>query len=550
MVTSSFFDHLFPSAPASLIPWSWIASRFFLSLLLFLSWWAWRKEEKLGDAGQVGKQMVYTMAGLLTLGSFLFFAFVPLPRAYYPELFFGRPEEFVPGLFFLLALIGYLRKGHWKTNTFEHWLVLSVLVGLVGQVAYMSFSYQLFDGMFDVAHLLKKISYVLVLVGLLTSMYHLFRRAEDSVEEIRAASEALRESEKQFRDLYNNAPAAYLAVGKDARIQRANEQTTHLLGYALDEVIGRPVFDLYADTPAGKEKARQVFQRFVAGEQTRDEELQMRHADGRLIWIGLTVEPVRDAHGEILETRSIVIDITERKQAEAALQKYADELKRSNKELEQFAYVVSHDLQEPLRTVNSFVKLLEKRYQGQLDADADTFIGFIVDGTSRMQALIRDLLGLSRVGLHTLKQEAIDVNELLGRTLSGMQTTLVEAEAEVTHDALPTVEADATQLSLLLQNLISNAVKFRGDSPPCVHVSAHRSNGSWRFAVQDNGIGIKVDLQERIFEVFRRLHSRNKYDGTGIGLAICKKIVERHGGRIWVESEEGQGATFFFTIPA
>ncbi|MCH8961428.1 MAG: PAS domain S-box protein, partial [Bacteroidetes bacterium] len=340
IVTSTAFASSFPSVPSHLIPWSWVASRFFLSLMLFLSWWAWHKEKELGEARWFNNRTVQSIAGGLTVASFLFFAFVPLPRAYYPELFFGRPEEFVPGLFFLLALIGYVRKGHWKTDPFEHWLVLSIIVGLVGQVVFMSFSYHLFDGMFDIAHSLKKVSYVFVLVGLLISMYHLFRQAEDSVEEIKAAGEALRESEEQFRDLYDNAPAAYLSVGRDGRIRRANEQTAHLLGYALDDVIGRPVFDFYADTPVGEEKARQIFQRFIAGEQTRDEELQMRHADGRLIWISLTVDPVRSADGEIIETRSIVIDITDRKQAEAVLQKYAAELKRSNEELEQFAYPV------------------------------------------------------------------------------------------------------------------------------------------------------------------------------------------------------------------
>ncbi|MCH8961175.1 MAG: hypothetical protein IH820_07555, partial [Bacteroidetes bacterium] len=202
IVTSSFFDHLFPSVPSSLIPWSWIASRFFLSLMLFLSYWAWRREQRRGKAGTIREWTVYGVAGLLTAGSFLFFAFVPLPRAYYPELFFGRPEEFVPGLFLLLALVGYARKGQWKTDAFEHWLVLSILVGLMGQVVFMSFSYELFDGMFDMAHLLKMVSYVCVLVGLLISMYPLFRQAEDSIEEIRAVDEALQESEERFQDVY------------------------------------------------------------------------------------------------------------------------------------------------------------------------------------------------------------------------------------------------------------------------------------------------------------------------------------------------------------
>ncbi len=254
------------------------------------------------------------------------------------------------------------------------------------------------------------------------------------------------------------------------------------------------------------------------------------------------------ANRELAEANRTLEDKVARRTAK--LEASQAQLKRSNEELEQFASVASHDLQEPLRTINSFVKLLEKRYKGQLDKDADIFIGYIVDGSERMQALIRDLLAFSRVGRQELERQPVNVCAVLQQTLAGIQTSLDEAGAEVAIDPMPTVEGDATQLGQVFQNLISNGIKFRGEAAPRVHVSALREEGAWRFSVKDNGIGIKKKYQQKIFEIFQRLHSRSQYEGTGIGLATCKKIVERHGGRIWVESEEGQGTTFYFTIPA
>jgi len=255
-----------------------------------------------------------------------------------------------------------------------------------------------------------------------------------------------------------------------------------------------------------------------------------------------------EAHARALQAENERKELELEKARETA--HLVEQLKRSNEELEQFASLVSHDLQEPLRTITSFVALLKMRYQGQLDEDADTFIGYITEGSARMLALIRDLLSFSRLGRQELEYQAVDMRAVLEWTLAGIQTALEEADAEVIIDPLPTVEGDATQLGMVFQNLIANAVKFRGEAAPRVHVSALRQNGDWRFAVRDNGIGIKEAYQEKIFEIFERLHNRSEYEGTGIGLATCKKIVERHGGRIWVESEEGGGTTFFFTIPA
>ncbi|MBI2954676.1 MAG: PAS domain-containing sensor histidine kinase [Chloroflexi bacterium] len=254
------------------------------------------------------------------------------------------------------------------------------------------------------------------------------------------------------------------------------------------------------------------------------------------------------------------MDIAERKRAEEELREAHDtleqkvrertaDLARSNADLQQFAYVASHDLQEPLRAIAGYVQLLARRYQGKLDADADDFIIHAADGAARMQALIDDLLAYSRVNTQGQSLKPTDSSAVLERVLASFRLVVEKNGAVVTHDQLPTVMADASQLSQLLQNLIGNAIKFHGKEPPRVHISAEQKGDEWVFAVRDNGIGIAPQYFERIFLLFQRLHGRARYPGTGIGLAICKKIVERHGGRIWVDSEAGKGATFYFTIP-
>jgi signal transduction histidine kinase len=243
-------------------------------------------------------------------------------------------------------------------------------------------------------------------------------------------------------------------------------------------------------------------------------------------------------------------EIHRRRQAEQALAQSAAELQRSNRDLEDFAHIVSHDLQAPLRSVISFCTLLQRRYEGQLGSDADEFIGFAIGGAQRMQTLIRDLLAFSRVGTSGNEFVTTDCQAVCNEVLANLKAEIDDSGAVVTCDALPTLQADRTQLAQLFQNLIGNAIKFRGEQRPRIHVAVRPENGQWRFSVRDNGIGIDAKYAERIFQAFRRLHAHEDYPGTGMGLAICRRIVERHGGRLEVTSTPGEGSEFWFTLPA
>jgi light-regulated signal transduction histidine kinase (bacteriophytochrome) len=257
----------------------------------------------------------------------------------------------------------------------------------------------------------------------------------------------------------------------------------------------------------------------------------------------------QDAEKKSIRMVGVAQDITKRKLAEAALLQRTEELARSNTELVQFAYVASHDLQEPLRMVSSYVQLLARRYAGKLDADADVFIGFAVDGAKRMQHMINDLLAFSRVTTKGHGFEPVEADAALKLALVNLKMAIEESQASVTFDPLPVVNADSAQLTQLFQNLIGNAIKFRRKEPPQVHVSVEKRAREWEFSVRDNGIGIEPQHLERIFVIFQRLHTAAQFPGTGIGLAICKKIAERHGGNLWVSSQPGAGSTFHFTIP-
>ncbi len=365
------------------------------------------------------------------------------------------------------------------------------------------------------------------------------------------AEKYLAQMEGRYRGLLEAAPDAMVVVNQAGDIVLLNLQAEKQFGYRRDELLGQKVKNiipegfaerLIADGLRSAEDA--LAQRIGTGI-----ELIARRKDGSEFPIELMLSPL-DSAGGILVTAAIR-DITVRKDAEKALAHKVEELSRSNEELGQFAYIASHDLQEPLRMVASYTQLLSRRYTGKLDADADEFIAFAVDGANRMQRLIQDLLTYSRVGTKANHLRNISSEDALQRAQINLQRSIEDSGALVTHDPLPAVMADETQLIQLFQNLIGNAIKYQAPGTPRVHISVTENGGdSWTFSVRDNGLGIDPKYFERIFGMFQRLHKRDEFDGTGIGLAICKKIVERHGGNISVESALGEGSNFRFALLA
>ncbi len=287
----------------------------------------------------------------------------------------------------------------------------------------------------------------------------------------------------------------------------------------------------------------------ATGEVVRNDEIEILRGDKTKGAVSVSSAPVRDMNGVMRYGVVTFTDITERKMAEEELTRLNAALERSNQELEQFAYIASHDLREPLRMVASFSQLLSQRYSGKMDADADEFINYIIDGATRMDSLVNDLLEYSRVTSQAKPFAPTNLNQVIGEVTKNLSVMIEESGADVRWGVLPVVVAERSQMFQLFQNLISNAIKFRGAETPSIRIRTQNLGMEWLICVSDNGIGIDPDYHAKIFEIFQRLHSREKYPGTGIGLAICRKIVEHHGGRIWVESGEGKGSTFSFTIP-
>jgi PAS domain S-box-containing protein len=428
-------------------------------------------------------------------------------------------------------------------------------------------------------------------------------RAETRTDEANARTDeanartvqATHATELRYRRLFETAQDGILILdAATGQVVDANPFLKDLLGYSQEEFLGRKLWEI--GPFKGEDASKSAFAELQVNDRLHYEGLPLETKDGRRV----EVEFISNAYlvGETRLIQCNIRDITERMRvtqalaaanielafqveekskradelavinmertvanAELAFQvgekgKRADELAvinteltRSNAELEQFAYVATHDLQEPLRAVASCVQLLQKRYEGKLDERADEFITHAVDGTKRMQTLINDLLAYSRISTHAQEFTATNCETVLDAAMANLMVAIAESSAAVTADALPTVIGDATQLTQLFQNLIGNALKFRGERPCIIHIGVVRRDGDWRFSVVDNGIGMEPQYFERVFLVFQRLHTREEYQGTGIGLAICKKVVERHGGRIWAESKPGQGATFCFTIP-
>ncbi|MBI4056393.1 MAG: PAS domain S-box protein [Elusimicrobia bacterium] len=372
------------------------------------------------------------------------------------------------------------------------------------------------------------------------------------------AEKIIIESEKRFVQLIESLPVAVFVVDADGKPYYANRASLALLGKGINPKVGlEGLSQIYQSYVAGTDQLypvdRTPIARALRGETCVVDDVEIHQGDKNIL-LEVAASPILDSTGNIQYAVMAFKDITERKLAEEeralrlAESARAEELARSNTELEQFAYIAAHDLQEPLRMISAYTQLLAKRYTGKLDKDADEFISYASGGAKRMSLLLRGLLAYARIGTQNKKLESTDCSVVLEQTLANLKIAIEKSNVRVTHDPLPMVMADSLQLAQLFQNLISNAIKFSGKDPR-IHISAERTGTHWTFSVKDNGIGMEVQYTDRIFSIFQRLHTEDEYPGIGIGLAVCKKIVERHHGKIWVESEPGKGSTFFFTLP-
>ncbi|MGB9937321.1 MAG: sensor histidine kinase [Methanobacterium sp.] len=365
--------------------------------------------------------------------------------------------------------------------------------------------------------------------------------------ELEKACNSVKESETQFRNLAENSPDLIIRINKDLEYVYINSTVRDITGQSSESVIGKKIDEVGLPKEYMSYWKDNYLKLFKSGEIIHDE-YEFPTVRG-IRFFKTTVVPEYNSEGEIETALTIIRDITERKELEDELKELVNELQRSNEELQQFAYIISHDLQEPLRTISSFIQLLEMRYKGKFDKDADEFMDYINDGSTRMRQMIQDLLQYSRVTTRGGEFKPVSAESILQNTISNLKVAINENKAKITYDRLPAVTVDDKQLSRVFQNLILNAIKFkREDEDPRIHISARKDNNDYVFSVSDNGIGIEEKYFDRIFTIFQRLHTQDEYKGTGIGLAIVKRIIERHGGRIWVESSPGRGSTFYFTL--
>jgi PAS domain S-box-containing protein len=372
-------------------------------------------------------------------------------------------------------------------------------------------------------------------------------QGQDITERVEAEV-ALRGTRDFLQNLLDYANAPVIVWDPDLRITLFNHAFERLTGRSADEVRGQPIEVLF---PADERRqaAMGLIQRAMAGERWETVEIPIAHVEGEVRTVLWNSATLRGLDGETVATIAQGHDITQRKRAEADLQRAVTQLEATNAELAVLMSVASHDLREPLRAVVTGMQLMERRHGAELSPAARELLSRAVGGAGRLGRLMEDILAYARAGSVALSPERVDCAALVERVVDDLQGVMGETGATVTCDPCPVVTADPTMLGRVFQNLVTNALKFRGTEPPVVAITAEQQGGEWVFSVSDNGIGMSRDDVERIFRPFERLHGRHEYEGTGVGLAICRRVVERHGGRIWAESEEGKGSTFYFTLP-
>ncbi|MET0087894.1 MAG: PAS domain S-box protein [Sedimenticola sp.] len=689
VVTSTWIAPLIPSTLSSLIPWSWVASRIFLAVMLLLGLWASRREKRLGERGRLDHRLVYFGAILFSLACFLFFALMPLPIAYYPDLYqVYRPQEFIPASIFLLALVGYLRDGRWRNHALEHWLVLALIISVLGQTVFMPYSHELFDLEFDMAHFLKKASYICVLTGLLINMLFLYRQADQTVQlqqeigERKQVEKELGKSEQRFRALVETSSDWIWEVDTQGRYVYVSPIVEKMLGYRPEEVLGKTPFDFMPE-----EEVQRIAQTFMAVVEAQQPfsalENVNRHKDGHLVTLETSGTPIIDAGGNFLGFRGVDRDISERKlleqkereahdqlltvfeavdepiyvsdpesheliyinhcfkkywgtdalgtkcyktiqnrdtpcpyctndkifgdnlgqtyiwemqneineiwfrcvnkairwtddrmmrfqfasnineikQAEQERSHYRENLERevqrrtreletANKDLEGFSYSVSHDLRSPLRAIDGFVSILEEDYAPKLDEEGLRLLGIVSENANKMGQLIDDILAFSRAGRLQLEQVEVDMNTLVKEVWAGLKQERKDRNYQFRHSDLQVVSGDIRALRQVWQNLLANAIKFSRDRDPAViEITVQTDNDMIYYTVKDNGVGFNPNYVNKLFILFQRLHGMDEFEGTGVGLAIVKRVIQKHGGSIDATGILNEGASFRFTLP-
>lgn len=505
------------------------------------------------DAGWKRAAPWAVVGSMLLLGAFTLLGGKPTPAMLHDGDFTAsaRAIHSFAGFLFVASAVR-LVNDYYRYERLEFCLFIP-MTALFGAA---SFSY-LFASMWGITwwlwHVLRLAAYFMVLGVMIADR----RQVESELRKSRQVSgDRLVEIESLSRQHKLILEAADEGImGMDVRGEHTfvNHNAAVMLGYDCDELIGRRSHPIWHHTrPDGSpyvEAECNIYATLRDGVVRRIDDEVFWKKDGTSFPVEYATTPVYE-DGRIAGTVVTFRDITSRKVAEEHLKEALTELERSNKELEEFAYIASHDLQEPLRMVSSFLQLIESKHKGKLDEKTDQYIAFAVDGAMRMQNLIVDLLTYSRL-FRMAEFSPVDLKQVLKEAMSNLTAVIRESNATVTNDDLPTVSGDKLRLVQLFQNLISNAIKFRKpDTPPLVHVSAKKEGREWVFSVRDNGIGIGPEYFHRIFQIFQRLHTREEYPGTGIGLTLCKKIVEGHNGRIWVESIPGEGSTFYFALPS
>lgn len=355
------------------------------------------------------------------------------------------------------------------------------------------------------------------------------------------------EIKNQLASIVLNSGDAIYAMSIDGQIQSWNPGAEKLYGYAEKDAIGKNISIVVPEFK--QNELNHLLNKVSKGERIEAFETKRQRKDKSMLDVSLTISPIREESGLVTSVSAISRDITFKKQVEEELRRYAEELALSNEELYVFSYAASHDLQEPLRSIQNFIETLNKKYKKRLGPEMEEQIKSADDGVTRMYRLITDFLMYSRVGTERAIKEEVDCNKALKDALANLEVAVKESKASIKQFTLPKIFGNYIQMTQVFQNLVANAIKYQGENKPSIEISAEKKDGMWLFAVKDNGIGIEQWFSERIFIVFQKLHDHRKYPGSGIGLALCKRVIEKHSGKIWFESEVGKGTTFFFTLP-